>query len=354
LVYGTGATWNNTKQLTGSYGLTGSLTVTQNISASSFTGSLFGTASWATNFVSASNYVLNSATSSFVTNAQTSSFVTNSQTSSFATTGSNSFNGNQTITGSLTVITGSSIEFQVTNTGVKIGNTINDTHTITGSLNISSSAAVVSSTEIGYLSGVTFPIQNQLNAAPYYVYQALGSAAKSVSVTAPNINNISVAGALADNTARFVALYLPSASVITGVKWYMATLGVYTADQYNGVGLYSASAGTLTCVASSSNNGNIWSGSLQTVNTWTSQSFGSTYTAQPGIYYVALLYNSSAQTTAPALGAGPTAFNATLNSFDFANSYKIVGTVVANTLPTSQASSGLAANTNVNYAVYLY
>jgi hypothetical protein len=56
-----------------------------NISATNLTGSLQGTASWATNFVSASNYVLNSATSSFVTNSQTSSFVLNSQTSSFVT-----------------------------------------------------------------------------------------------------------------------------------------------------------------------------------------------------------------------------------------------------------------------------
>ena len=75
-----------------------------NVSATTLTGSLQGTASWADNartasflpvgtynitsswainFVSASNYVLNSATSSFVTSAQTSSFVTNSQTSSF-------------------------------------------------------------------------------------------------------------------------------------------------------------------------------------------------------------------------------------------------------------------------------
>jgi len=58
--------------------LSGSLNVSAGI-----TGSLFGTSSWATNFVSASNYVLNSATSSFVVNSQTSSFVTNSQTSSF-------------------------------------------------------------------------------------------------------------------------------------------------------------------------------------------------------------------------------------------------------------------------------
>lgn len=53
-----------------------------NISATTLTGSLQGTSSWAVNFVSASNYVLNSATSSFVLNSQTSSFVRNSQTSS--------------------------------------------------------------------------------------------------------------------------------------------------------------------------------------------------------------------------------------------------------------------------------
>jgi hypothetical protein len=50
LVYGTGTFWNNKKQLTGSYGLTGSLTVTQNISASSFTGSLLGTSSYTRDF----------------------------------------------------------------------------------------------------------------------------------------------------------------------------------------------------------------------------------------------------------------------------------------------------------------
>jgi len=41
LVYGNSSLWNNKKQLTGSYGLTGSL------NATSFTGSLFGTASFA-------------------------------------------------------------------------------------------------------------------------------------------------------------------------------------------------------------------------------------------------------------------------------------------------------------------
>ena len=48
LLVKSGSVWINSKQLTGSYGLTGSLIVTQNISASSFTGSLLGTASFAT------------------------------------------------------------------------------------------------------------------------------------------------------------------------------------------------------------------------------------------------------------------------------------------------------------------
>jgi len=85
---------NNT-QVTGSLNVSGGIT-----------GSLFGTASWAIDFVSASNYVLNSVTSSFVTNNQTSSFVQNSQTSSMSVATAsyiNPLNQDVTITGTLTV-----------------------------------------------------------------------------------------------------------------------------------------------------------------------------------------------------------------------------------------------------------
>ena len=41
-----------------------------------------------------------------------------------------------TVTGGLTVTTGSNIELQVTNAGVKIGNVVTDSHNVTGSLNI--------------------------------------------------------------------------------------------------------------------------------------------------------------------------------------------------------------------------
>jgi len=52
--------------------------------------------------------------------------------------GSTILNGNTTITGSFTIATGST-EFQVLDTGTKIGNAITDIHTITGSLNTSGS-----------------------------------------------------------------------------------------------------------------------------------------------------------------------------------------------------------------------
>lgn len=65
LLVKSGSIWINSKQLTGSYGLTGSLTAT------SFTGSLQGTASWANNATTAS-YALQALSASF---ASTASFV---------------------------------------------------------------------------------------------------------------------------------------------------------------------------------------------------------------------------------------------------------------------------------------
>jgi hypothetical protein len=105
--------WQNTKQLTGSYGITGSL------QATSFTGSLLGTSSFATQALSSSfaqtasfapNYVLTSVTSSmlvpYVLTSQTSSMSVASASvatsASYALTASFALNGGGTInTGSL-------------------------------------------------------------------------------------------------------------------------------------------------------------------------------------------------------------------------------------------------------------
>ena len=147
------------------------------LSGSSFTGSLLGTASWASNAVTAS-YVLNAVSSSFATTASyvlnavsssfatTASYVLNAVSSSFATTASyvlnavsssfaltasfvNPLNQNVVITGSLTVFTGSGVELQVTNTGVNIGNVSTDNHNITGATRVTGSLTVTGSVVLG-------------------------------------------------------------------------------------------------------------------------------------------------------------------------------------------------------------
>ena len=86
----------------GSVNISGSAIINgDNILTTANTGSLnVLSSSYASTASLAPNYVLNSATSSFITNTQT---------GSFATTGSNQFDGNQTITGSLTQGAGSNI-----------------------------------------------------------------------------------------------------------------------------------------------------------------------------------------------------------------------------------------------------
>ncbi len=188
--------------------------------SSALTGSLHGTASWAQNAITAS-YVLNAVSASFATtasyvlNAVSASFATTSSyafnadlldgrdSSVFATTGSNQFNGNQAITGSLTVtgqitaqtlnvqqvtssivyssgsnVFGSSLsntqqltgsvsvtgsftvtttgtELQVTSTGVNLGNIVTDNHNVTGSLRVSGSATIVGNTFITGSTNIT-------------------------------------------------------------------------------------------------------------------------------------------------------------------------------------------------------
>lgn len=183
-------------------------------------------------------------------------------------------------------------------------------------------------------------------------YQDLGSAFKSYPLTIPQgITAITTNSGLTDGSARFVIIYVPLGATITGVKWYQTTQGVYTADNYNGVGLYSYSSGSLTLVASSTDDGDIWKAAS---NTWATKAFSSTYVATAGIFVIGALYNSSAQTTAPAIGAAAAASNNAVMTNDFTNSAKISSSLGAQTtLPASTAMSSLTVN-NTNIAFWLY
>jgi hypothetical protein len=183
-------------------------------------------------------------------------------------------------------------------------------------------------------------------------YQALGSAIKAQTVGGNYLGSANAA--LTSQRCYFVAVYLPKSSTITGVKWNQITQGNYTADNYNGVGLYSYNAGTLTLVASSTNDGNIWKGSG---NTLQSKAFSSTYVASAGIYFVAFLYSSSAQTAAPTISGIVAPFSpGGAFILDFTNSAKLVGTISSQTaLPSpTQAISGISTTNAIVPLAFLY
>lgn len=168
--------------------------------------------------------------------------------------------------------------------------------------------------------------------------QALGSAVKFVTLGISN--GPSGSTTMVDGRAVYSAIYLDRPTLLTGVMWYMATQGSYTADNNNYIALYTIASGTLTQVAISSNDGNLWKAST---GSYVSTPFTAQYAAAAGIYFIGVLWNASATTTAPVIGATTIGASGNVPAFDLPNSVKICGTVTSQTtLPASQAMSGVS------------
>lgn len=164
-------------QVSGSSNFQNNIMVTGSVTATNFTGSLFGTASWANNVISASNastasYVLNAVSASFATtaaNANTASYVLNAISSSFATTSiTSSFANNFTVAGTLTAQT-IVVQTITSSTDYVTGSTIfgssqSNTHQFTGSVRITGSLTVVGSGITGSLFGTSSWATNAVNA----------------------------------------------------------------------------------------------------------------------------------------------------------------------------------------------
>lgn len=163
--------------------------------------------------------------------------------------------------------------------------------------------------------------------------------------------DVTSAFTLGNQSLRVAAIEILKDMTITGVKWYQNIKGDYTANNYNGVGLYSYSGGTLTLVASSTDDGNIWKAAA---NAWTSKVFSATYSATAGIYYVAALYCRSAVVTAPSIGVLPGFVAASSGGVDFANSAKLVGTYASQTSLTTPVNMSSFSNNTPPLGLFLY
>src|SRR5215467_13884153 len=118
----------------------------------------------------------------------------------------------------------------------------------------------------------------------------LGSSIIAQSFGIGTANCSSFAGFL-DSTAFLVMVHVLKPVTATGVMFVQTQQGSYTADNYNGIGLYSFSSPHLTLIASSTNDGTLWKQGSPLLK---KQPFSSTIALQAGMYWICALYNNSA------------------------------------------------------------
>lgn len=186
---------------------------------------------------------------------------------------------------------------------------------------------------ITFTQSLNIPVNQNVRA-----YRLLGSDILTETLNFP-IHYCNTAGALTDNQIRLSAVTVPNTYTITGVKIYSRVAGVFTADQNNKIGLYSYNAGTLTLIASGTTN---WQGAA---NTFINIPFTNTLSINSGVYFVAAIYNNSAQTTAPSLASGTALNNAVMASPSLTNGAKLYSSLsTQNDLPSTINSTGLTAS----------
>ena len=180
------------------------------------------------------------------------------------------------------------------------------------------------------------------------VYQAIGSTIKAEPL-GTDISKITTGVGLNTGELNLMLVYLPNDTTITGVKWFSNSLGAYNSSNYNGVMLFSLSAGTATLIDSSPNDTAIWKSG--TAGTFLSKAFTATHRLTKGTYVIGLLYNTSLQTTIPSFGGmNPTLVSSVQNG-DFTNSVRLYAKIFTQlTVPSSFAYSTTTATANKIYA----
>lgn len=163
----------------------------------------------------------------------------------------------------------------------------------------------------------------------------------------------SVVGALytySDGVAVYQAVYASHSTFVTGVGYNLQTQGDFVGDNENIIKLYSYSSGTLTQIATTANDPNIWKSAAGTFN---QVPFTSTLTLSKGVYFLGSLYNSSSQTTAPRISTC-TNHRISAPSCGETNSAKLIGVRTSqNTLPSSESMSNLiVSSANPYFGLY--
>lgn len=180
-------------------------------------------------------------------------------------------------------------------------------------------------------------------------YRDMGGSAVAETLGLPLIMaNRSIA--LMDGQIRWIPVRVDKTCTITRVKLFFRTQGSFTGDNNNKVGLYTLSGTTLTQVAVTANDDNIFKAST---NSYGDATFVTPYNASPGIYWVAVLWNASSTTTAPAIAAATNDLgNVAMGNIGFHSDIKMHGFISSQSdLPSTQAMSGISASSTPFYVI---
>lgn len=159
-----------------------------------------------------------------------------------------------------------------------------------------------------------------------------------------------VTTSLTDGYCYRNAFYINEPKTITGVHYALSTSGDYTADNFNGFALYAVSGITATQVAISANDANFWKSSSGALGTAV---FTTPYEAQPGAYYIVMIYNSSAQVTAPVIFSN-TATAAIYSKLLVGGSKKLMSYLSGQTTLPSSFDITTGTHHSVIPAIWLY
>lgn len=179
--------------------------------------------------------------------------------------------------------------------------------------------------------------------------QAMGGSVRGLPI-GTRVTDVSTTQTMVDGQLRWLAVWVPRAVTLQGVKILLSTQGAYTADNNNRIGLYSLSGTTATLVASTANDGNLWKATADVV---TAKAFSVAYAAAAGVYYLAWLWNHSATTTDPVQRAFP-ALASGIGTLDLTAGLKFSGVLAGQTdLPATQDMSAVSGASSRPF-VYLY
>lgn len=184
----------------------------------------------------------------------------------------------------------------------------------------------------------------------------LGSSIRAQPITG-NLSMATTSNSLDTNTQYGMCVWLPQADTITGIEIAVTNSGSATLDasRYSGLILYSvASNGAITLVDSTTRTTTFFS-SIGGAGV-AKKAFATPYVAQPGIYFVTLLYNvTGAVATKPVMAAFNGFVSGISTTFDLPSSIKISGILGGRNTPIASSNlSSIGGNSAFQYWYGLY